>query len=171
MDGDDQRFFKLRNIRNYRTHETPAHSSGFLSLPCGRLRESLGRLRESLVQVTFDLFLEMQRQEVFKPTLQYLKAEQFDAARTNTNYVTRFLNIKKNIDSLIVQASELVDDGDVVSSILILAQYDTSVVVANRKLSSSSGMWGMLIMHMQRILETRETTVVIDGNCGKFSLK
>lgn len=56
----------------------------------------------------------MREQEVFKPTLQYLKAEQFDAARTNTNYITNFLNIKKNIDALIVSASEFVDDVDLV---------------------------------------------------------
>lgn len=51
-------------------------------------------------------------QEVFKPTLQYLKAEQFDAARTNTNYITRFFNLKKKIDALIVQANDVVDDAD-----------------------------------------------------------
>lgn len=51
-------------------------------------------------------------QEVFKPTLQYLKAEQFDAARTNTNYITRFFNLKKKVDALIVQANDVVDDPD-----------------------------------------------------------
>lgn len=51
-------------------------------------------------------------QEIFKPTLQYLKAEQFDAARTNTNYISRVINIKKKIDSLIVQANDVIDDGD-----------------------------------------------------------
>lgn len=49
---------------------------------------------------------------MFKPTLQYLKAEQFDAARTNTNYITRFFNLKKKIDSLIVLANDVVDDAD-----------------------------------------------------------
>ena len=53
-----------------------------------------------------------ERQEVFKPTLQYLKAEQFDAARTNTNYITRFINLKKKIDAFIVAANEVVDDVD-----------------------------------------------------------
>lgn len=54
-------------------------------------------------------------QEVFKPTLQYLKAEQFDSARTNTNYITKYFNIKKKIDALIVQASDVVEDPDTVS--------------------------------------------------------
>jgi len=49
---------------------------------------------------------------VFKPTLQYLKAEQFDAARTNTNYITRFFNLKKKIDAFIVQVNDVVDDPD-----------------------------------------------------------
>lgn len=61
------------------------------------------------------LLLLLPLQEVFKPTLQYLKAEQYDAARTNTNYITKYFNIKKKIDSLIVQASDLVDDPDTVS--------------------------------------------------------
>ena len=53
-------------------------------------------------------------QEIFKPTLQYLKAEQFDAARTNTNYISRVINIKKKIDSFIVQANDVIDDADTV---------------------------------------------------------
>lgn len=54
-------------------------------------------------------------QEVFKPTLQYLKAEQFDAARTNTNYISRVINVKKKIDAFIVQANDFIDDTDTVS--------------------------------------------------------
>lgn len=62
----------------------------------------------------------LQVQEVFRPALQYLKAEQFDAARTNTNYIMRQLNLKRTIDSLIVSASDVVDDADLVSMILLL---------------------------------------------------
>lgn len=64
---------------------------------------------------------------MFKPTLQYLKAEQFDAARTNTNYITRFLNIKKSIDALLVKASDYVDDPDVVSPLRAADQVRSSV--------------------------------------------
>ncbi|CAM9168556.1 unnamed protein product [Ectocarpus sp. 12 AP-2014] len=60
--------------------------------------------------------------EVFKPTLKYLKAEQFDAARTNTNYITRFFNLKKKIDSFIVQASDVVDDPDAMEKAFDMAQ-------------------------------------------------
>lgn len=57
-------------------------------------------------------FVRLGQQEVFKPALQYLKAEQFDAARTNTNYITRFFNLKKKIDAFIILASDVVDDAD-----------------------------------------------------------
>lgn len=69
----------------------------------------------SLIYV--NLWIDWILQEVFKPTLQYLKAEQFDAARTNTNYITRFFNLKKKIDALIVQANDVVDDTDKVRTI------------------------------------------------------
>lgn len=69
------------------------------------------------------------QQEVFKPTLQYLKAEQFDAARTNTNYITRFFNLKKKIDKFIVLASDVVDDADEVGA---------SYTVANIRYSRNS---------------------------------
>lgn len=67
-------------------------------------------------------------QEVFRPTLQYLKAEQFDAARTNTNYIMRQLNIKKIIDSLIVSASDDIDDPDLVS-LLAIGHFSENLVL------------------------------------------
>ncbi|CAM9127188.1 unnamed protein product [Choristocarpus tenellus] len=60
--------------------------------------------------------------EIFIPTLQYLKAQQFDAARTNTNYITRFLNLKKTIDTFIVTASDVVDDPDLMEKAVDMAQ-------------------------------------------------
>lgn len=62
---------------------------------------------------------------MFKPALQYLKAEQFDAARTNTNYITRIVNLKKKIDSLIVLANDVVDDVDEASFSLALSHAGT----------------------------------------------
>ncbi|CAM9136984.1 unnamed protein product [Discosporangium mesarthrocarpum] len=60
--------------------------------------------------------------EIFRPTLQYLKAQQFDAARTNTNYITRFLNVKKTIDALVVAANDIVEDPEVMEKAVDLAQ-------------------------------------------------
>ncbi|CAM9751344.1 unnamed protein product [Ascophyllum nodosum] len=73
----------------------------------------------SLEELEADLML---CKEVFKPTLQYLKAEQFDAARTNTNYITRFINLKKKIDAFIVAANEVVDDVDQLERAFDMAQ-------------------------------------------------
>eukprot|EP00904_Undaria_pinnatifida_P005669 jgi/Undpi1/2231/HiC_scaffold_12.g05617.m1 len=74
---------------------------------------------ETLENLEADLMI---CKEVFKPTLQYLKAEQFDAARTNTNYITRFFNLKKKIDKFIVLASDVVDDADEMERAFDMAQ-------------------------------------------------
>ncbi|CAM9260366.1 unnamed protein product [Scytosiphon promiscuus] len=74
---------------------------------------------QNLEELEADLIL---CKEVFKPTLQYLKAEQYDAARTNTNYITKYFNIKKKIDSLIVQASDFVEDPDTMEKAFDMAQ-------------------------------------------------
>eukprot|EP00903_Cladosiphon_okamuranus_P012890 g12036.t1 len=74
---------------------------------------------QSLEDLEADIML---CKEIFKPTLQYLKAEQFDAARTNTNYISRVINIKKKIDAFIVQANDVVDDVDTLEKAFDMAQ-------------------------------------------------
>ncbi|CAM9442236.1 unnamed protein product [Sphacelaria rigidula] len=92
---------------------------GLATLFTPTLTRPAAAVTASLDELTANIIL---AKEVFKPTLQYLKAEQFDAARTNTNYITNFLNIKKNIDALIVSASEFVDDVDLLEQAVDRAQ-------------------------------------------------
>lgn len=83
-----------------------------LSKPAAAAAQSLEELEADLIIC----------KEIFKPTLQYLKAEQFDAARTNTNYISRVINIKKKIDSFIVLANDVVDDVDTLEKAFDMAQ-------------------------------------------------
>jgi hypothetical protein len=74
-------------------------------------------------------------QDVLIPSHKYFEMSQFDAARTNVNYITRQLGIRKSIGAAVIEGAELCDDAELVEEASELAavadstftNYDSSI--------------------------------------------
>jgi hypothetical protein len=74
-------------------------------------------------------------QDILIPSHKYFEMSQFDAARTNVNYITRQLGIRKSIGAAVIEGAELCDDAELVEEASELAavadstftNYDSSI--------------------------------------------
>eukprot|EP00953_Heterococcus_sp_UTEX-ZZ885_P030606 16164-Heterococcus_DN1.PRE.2 len=77
----------------------------------------------------------MLAKDVLIPSHKYFEMSQFDAARTNVNYITRQLGIRKSIGAAVIEGAELCDDAELVEEASELAavadstftNYDSSI--------------------------------------------